>query len=407
MRILIGGQTYLPAHNGQAVFTAQLAEGLARRGHTVHVVLPSEHLRSYIVRRNGVIVHYLWAIPLTAFHPNAFLSPFPSGPIQILLDRIRPHVIHIQDHYPLSHSLVRLAQAQGIPRMGTNHFVPANVAPYFLGLNRLGPVFERALWHWVLVVFNRLNLATAPSRTAADLLRAQGLRVPVEPVSCGVDCTRFRPDPTVDRAAWRRRYGLHPERTAFFFVGRVDPEKRLEVLIQALARLGRADIQVAIAGTGTDLERLRNLAQELGVADQVCFLGFVPDEHLPPLLNSVDVFAMPSTAELLSIATLEAMACGRPVLAARALALPELVTHGINGRLFHPDDVADAAAQMAWLADHPQAWPEMGRAARHTAEAHSLENTVTRYEALYTQIQAAPTSFPTLQRTTAKANPSG
>ncbi len=389
MRILIGGQTYAPARNGQAVFTTHLAEGLARRGHQVHVVLPSEHLRPYTVEHHGVTVHHLWAIPLTAFHPHAFLSPAPGGPLRHLLGEIRPQVIHVQDHYSLGQALVRLAQERGIPRIGTNHFVPANLAPYFRGLNRLGALLEHMLWQWMLGVFNRLDLITAPSRTAATLLRLQGCQVPVVPLSCGVDCGRFRPDPDVDRGFWRRRYGLAPRRTVFLFVGRVDPEKRLDVLLSALTRLPREDLQLAIAGQGTDQERLQELARRWGLADRVRFLGFVPDREMPALLNSVDIFAMPSTAELLSIATLEAMACGRPVLAARALALPELVQHRINGRLFRPNDPDDAAAQMAWLTEHPEEWPRLSRAARTVAEAHCLEHTLQRYEALYHQLCAA------------------
>ena len=109
----------------------------------------------------------------------------------------------------------------------------------------------------------------------------------------------------------------------------------------------------------------------------------MPDEDLPALLNSADLFAMPSSAELLSIATLEAMACGRPILAARARALPELVTEGENGRLFGPADAADAARALAALVAEPQRWRAMGAESRKRAMAHALDDMVRCYEDVY------------------------
>jgi len=128
---------------------------------------------------------------------------------------------------------------------------------------------------------------------------------------------------------------------------------------------------------------LQALAKSLGLGDRVRFTGFVPNEDLTALLNGIDVFTMPSEAELLSIASLEAMACARPLLLANAVALPELVTQGVNGYLFKPGDAQDAERCMGLLADHPEQWEAMGRASLEKAQVHSLENTIQRYETLY------------------------
>jgi len=236
--------------------------------------------------------------------------------------------------------------------------------------------------------YDHLDVVTAPSRTAANLVRSVGLKPPVFPVSCGVDTGLFRPDPSVDRLYWRAHYGIDPQRKVFFFVGRVDKEKRLDVLLRALQRLDRDDIQLVIGGKGAAFGQMQALAQTLGLRQKVHFTGFIPNEDLPGVLNSIDVFVMPSEAELLSISTLEAMACSRPLLLARAVALPELVDEGVNGLLFTPGDVADAARGLAWFADHPERWPEMGSASLEKVQAHSLENMVCRYEELYTSLLA-------------------
>jgi glycosyltransferase involved in cell wall biosynthesis len=172
------------------------------------------------------------------------------------------------------------------------------------------------------------------------------------------------------------------------FVGRVDGEKRVDVLIRAIKALKRDDIQLAVTGKGAALPDLKALVQDLKVEDLVRFTGFVPDSDLPALLNCIDVFAMPSQAELLSIASLEAMATARPILAANSQALPELVTDDVNGYLFKPGSVSDAMRCMLLLADHPERWAAMGAASLEKVQPHSLENMLTCYEDLYRQILA-------------------
>jgi len=174
-------------------------------------------------------------------------------------------------------------------------------------------------------------------------------------------------------------------------VGRVAGEKRLDVLLHALARLARDDIQLGIAGKGSATEGLKALAKHLKLAGRVQFTGPIPDADLPVLLNSSDVFVMPSHAELLSLATLEAMACGRPVLLANAMALPELVTDGVNGYLFKAGDPLDAARCMDLLANQSERWPAIGRAGLERASLHGLDRVVKQYEALYEELlPAAP-----------------
>jgi 1,2-diacylglycerol 3-alpha-glucosyltransferase len=95
---------------------------------------------------------------------------------------------------------------------------------------------------------------------------------------------------------------------------------------------------------------------------------------------------MPSEAELLSIASLEAMACGRPLLLANAVALPELAGDGSNGYLFRPGDPVDAARCMALLADHPEHWARMGAISQEKARYHSIEHALKQYENIYANI---------------------
>ena len=383
MRIAIAGQTYHPAANGQAVFTVHLAEGLAQAGHDVVALVPSDQGRAYRRSLNGVTVCSVSSISFGARYPEVYISAFPHAEVSRLLTEFQPDLIHIQDHYPICNVSVRLGRKRHIPLIGTNHFLPENVIHYLPVPRWSWPYLNRLLWSMMLEVYNRLNMATTPTETAARVLRQQHIRVPVHPVSCGVDLARFHPDAFVHRDEMRRRYGLDPQRTIFLFVGRVDQEKRLDVLLRAMKRLDREDVQLAIAGRGRHFEAFQAQARQLGLADKVIFTGYVPAEDLPALLNSVDIFAMPSEAELQSIATLEAMASSLPILAANARALPELVEDGVNGYLFRAGDSEDAARCMVRLVAEKDRWPAMGQASAGRAGQHGLGATVSRYEELY------------------------
>ena len=383
MRILLAGQTYDPPVNGPGVFSRQLAEGFVREGHQVLVLTPSPRLRAVGRLQHGVQIEGVPALPLFPPYSDVRVSLL-SGPwVGRLLDRFRPDVVHLQDHYPLCRSVLAAARRRDAPVLATNHFLPENMLPYIPLPEWCRPRIEGLLWKTALDVLNRADLVTAPSRTAAEILRERGLRVEVRVVSCGVDVQRFAPDPGVDRRGVRRRYGLDPEATLFLYVGRLDREKRVEILLHALTRLDRGDLQLAVVGQGRHRTALLALAVRLGLARRVAFLGYVPGGDLPALLSSADVFAMPSDAELLSIATLEAMASGRPILAADARALPELVRPGVNGILFRPGDIESAARGIAALADHREGWARMGAASRARALPHDCRETRRRYLELY------------------------
>jgi 1,2-diacylglycerol 3-alpha-glucosyltransferase len=388
MRVLITGTTYYPALNGQAIFMVNLAEGIAAGEHDVCALYPEP--RQFSGRRNGVRLETVRSHEFKFIGPESYHPLRSTARVRQVLDDFRPDIVHIHDHYPLSATVVREAKRRGIKTFGTNHFSPVHVEPFIPGSVRFKPLVERMLWAWLLHLYRQLEFVTAPSQYAINELRRQGLQVPAVAISCGTSLARFHPDPSFDRVAWRSHYGLDPQAAVFVSVGRVERVKRIEVMVQALHLLGRTDIQLALAGDGAFLEHLKSIARALNLGDRVRFLGRLPNEELPTLLNSADVFVMTSETETLSIASLEAMASGLPVLLANASALPELVTPGVNGYLFTAGDPVDAARYMSRLADQPGQRVAMGRASRQRAQAHSLDLTLQRYETLYRQILESP-----------------
>ncbi|MDP9794797.1 glycosyltransferase involved in cell wall biosynthesis [Catenuloplanes nepalensis] len=379
MRILIGADTYAPHVNGASYFAQRLAAALNER-HEVHVVSPATgYSSSRRVDGAGIVEHRVRSLPIWQRREFRFSLPVALRRVAgRILDEVRPDVVHVQSHFPICRALVAAAHERGIFVVATNHFMPENLTHYLpFGREQVHA------WGWrdAARVFARADVVTAPTPYAAALATVAGIPGPVLPISCGIDLSRFRSGG--DAAGFRLRYGLADVPTVAF-VGRLDSEKNLDVLVRAFATVRRrVRSQLLLVGTGAEDRALRTLAAELGIADSVRFAGFVPDEELPSAYAASTVFVNPGTAELQSLVTLEAMACGRPVLGADAAALPHLVINDETGFLFAPGDARALAGHLVTLLEDPDLAAAMGRRARAVAEQHDEERTVAAFEQLY------------------------
>ena len=387
--ILLAGQTFGP-WNGPGVFSQRLARGLVQCGHDVTFVVPANCLRgANRTGSGGVHLETLPSFSLGGFYPDVHVTPNADRAIEKVFDRAQPDVVHVQDHHGVSRGVVRAALRRGIPVVATNHFLPGNLIPHVPLLSNFSlsrKLLDAILWHTVMDAFSGVQVVTTATDTAALLMRQKLDRVPIRAISNGVELTRFHSRSGMSVKATRFRFGLDSRQVLLLYLGRVDREKRLDVLIRALALARRSDVQFAVAGRGRDTERLRDLAAALDLGHRVRFLGYVDDAELPALLRSADLFAMPSDVEIQSIATLEAMASGLPVLAADAGALPELVDNGVNGFLFRPCDPQDASRRLLQILHARQRWPAMSEESSRRAGEHAIEQTISAYARLYEEL---------------------
>lgn len=387
MRILITGTTYPPCFNGQSIFTGHLAEGMAKKGHHVRALFPSHLIKPFLTNVSGVECQGIRAFDV-GFHVDVYYSLFPQTAIHSAFSDFKPDIVHIHDHFPLSAMIANEARKKGLKVVGTNHFLPENWAPYF-PWSILPPRFsEKVLWAWVRSIYDRLDMVTSPSKTAAGIIKSIGLKAPVTPISCGVDLNTFNTHYREQRQQIRQMYGLPLDKPVMAFVGRLDGEKKLDVILKAIQLSGCDQLHILVVGKGAAQEEIKKLVADLGLTGRAHFPGFIASEDLPKALNAVDIFTMPSEAELLSIATLEAMGCGLPVLAANSRALPELVDQEVNGYLFTPSDPQDAASYIRKFIQSPARWPEMGEASLKKVQPHSIENTYNQYEKIYLDLLA-------------------
>lgn len=384
MRVLIGADTFPPDVNGAAKFAERLAIGLAARGHDVHVVAPAASRKhgTWTEEYEGqkVTAHRLYSWRWRPHPWLRFAMPWTiKRNSRKILDQVKPDVVHFQSHIVVGRGLSIAAEERGIRVIGTNHFMPENMLEHTLIPKPWQAWAVRQAWKAAARTFGRAEAVTTPTRKAADYLeRSTGL-TGVHAISCGLDASQYTPsfEPRTENR--------------IVFVGRVTGEKQIDVLLKAAAKLPKElNAIVEIIGGGELVKSLQQLAKTLGIADRVEFAGYVSDAGLKASLTRAAVFAMPSIAELQSIATMEAMASGLPVVGANAMALPHLIHHGENGFLFEPGNVDELAQRLEQILTMPQ--EELNaykQASLRLVQAHDINRTLDTFEALYRGEQVA------------------
>jgi glycosyltransferase involved in cell wall biosynthesis len=296
--------------------------------------------------------------------------------IDDLLDEIKPDVVHIQSHLIMGRYLVPSAKARGIRVIATNHIMPENLIKYSVIIPKwFEATAMKMAWADSGRILKQCDAITTPTRRAAELLEAAAGVSGVLAISCGIDASKFaNSTPTSN------------ETPRVLFLGRLDYEKHIHNLLRAVARLPKdLNTQVELVGKGGEQAYLEQLATELGIRDQVTFFGHITEQDLPKAYERATVFAMPSIAELQSIATMEAMASGRPVVAADAMALPHLVHDGDNGYLFPPEDIDAFADRLKRvLTASPEELKRLSENSLYLIQAHDIQRTLRVFEELYT-----------------------
>jgi glycosyltransferase involved in cell wall biosynthesis len=378
LTILLGCDTFAPDVNGAARFAERLAAGLVERGHTVHVIAPATS-----VFRTGeweethegarLKMHRLFSLRWYPQEWLRFMMPWTmrrnAGRI---LDEIKPDAVHFQSHFVVGRGLSLAARSRGIRVIATNHTMPENMVEHTTVPKPLQPVLLRWAWRDATQILKRADAVTTPTRRAADYLEEATGITGVHAIGNGVRVSDYTPD-------------FEHRGNCIVFVGRVASEKRLEVLVRAVALLPKGlDWSLEIVGDGEQRHQLERLAAQLQVDDRVRFAGAVSDAELKDAYTRSDVLAMPSTAELQSLVTMEAMSSGLPVVAADAMALPHLVHDGENGYLFRPDDPHDLARKLERILTLPdEEFRRMKKASLRLIRAHDIERTLTTFECLY------------------------
>ncbi len=238
------------------------------------------------------------------------------------------------------------------------------------------------------------SLIAANPDERADLVWRQ--RTPTDKVCTvppGVDLDLFVPG---DREASRRELGLHPDRPVALFVGRIDPIKGIDSLLDAVRLLAHDDPEPTVVLIGGDLDadghptgalgEVARAADSMGIADRIRFEGSRRQDVLPTYYRAADVVVVPSRYESFGLVAVEAMACGTPVVATRVGGLRFTVEDGEGGLLVPPRDAAALADAVRRVLGDTDLRSRLGAGARETAARFSWPAVAAQISHVYARL---------------------
>ena len=380
MRIALVTDTYAPQVNGVTTVVVRIADVLREFGHQVAIVAP---------RYPG----YASLDPAQLRIPSASFPPYPAirlslprfGAVARFLDTFQPDVVHVATEGPLGLTGRRYAVRRGTPLVTSYHTnFPQYARHYGAGL------VEPLVWKWLRWFHRPAVLTQTPGEAVAHELERRGIGRPVV-WGRGVDTVHFHPGRR--SAGWRRWLAGGDDAAIVLHVGRLAPEKNIDVLaeawIAARERVGQRATFV-LAGEGPETRRL------LTLLPWVRQLGFLDRDKLADVYASADICVLPSKTETCGLVALEAMASGLAVVAADAGGFRESITHGHSGILVAPEDATGFAAEVLSLVIAPRRRAEIAEAARAAALARDVapENLelLRQYTAAAGHVEAGATS---------------
>jgi N-acetyl-alpha-D-glucosaminyl L-malate synthase BshA len=364
------GITCYPTYGGSGAVATELGLELAKRGHEVHFITYDApfRLRGYTER---VFFHQvdtkMGRYPLFDHFP--YTLALASKQHEVVL-REGLEILHV--HYAIPHATTAFLARE---MLGAAH--PLRVITTLHGTDITLVGQEASFYAITKFSIERSDAVTAVSAYLRDeTYRAFGC------VSCDL---RVIPNfvnlqeyfPTDGRAA------LAPEgHRVITHVSNFREVKRVKDVVRVFARIRRAmPATLVMIGDGPERVDAENEARDLGVAGDVRFLGRL--DTIASLLQTSDLFLLPSQTESFGLAALEAMACGSPVVASRAGGLPEVVDDGVNGILEPVGSVEAMGRRAVELLRDPARHTAMREAAIAKARSYSADAVVPMYEALY------------------------
>lgn len=362
VNILFISEVSLPTVSGVASSTDSITRFMAGRGHHVYLVCPKPVVAYTAPPQKNLTLTYTTSLrdPFFVGKPMGII-PFGFFDLKRILATKKIDVVHIQEPGSLGIMALFLSKIYRVPTVGAMHFsleqifrvVPAAFQPFTVPFMK---------WY-IRFIYPRYTAIMMPTKTVIPSLSAIiGNKERIHAVSNGVDTAVFTPR-TGSYASLRRKYHLDLSAIYFSYIGRLDSDKNIETILRALPHTD-ASIRLILAGVGKQVDALHVLARTLGVSDRIAWFGRVDRPEMVDLYRLSDGFVIMSPVETQSLVALQAIACGLPLLAADAGALPELVRQGKNGFLISTFDENGLAEKMTYLAGNKPARENMGKESR-------------------------------------------
>ena len=367
------GITCYPTYGGSGVVGTELGIELAARGHEVHFITSAWPFR---LRQPNPLIHFheveVMTYPLFDHPPYALALATRMAEVAELAGLDLLHV-----HYAIPHSVSAfLARSMLAPRRlpfittlhGTD-ITLVGIDSSYLGITRFAIEQSDA----VTAVSSHLQKST---------VEAFEVQREIEVIYNFVNCDNYK---RITDPAARLPFAPQGERI-LVHMSNFRAVKRVTDTVEILARVReKVPAKLLLAGDGPERAAAELLAHKRGVHEHTVFLG--KQDNVEEILGIADLLLMPSEMESFGLAALEGMACEVPPIASRVGGVPELVTHGVDGFLAEPGDVATMAGDAIRLLENPSLYEQVSKAARQTALTRFCSTLIIpRYEDLYRRV---------------------
>lgn len=367
------GMVCYPTFGGSGVVATELGKALAAQGHEVHFITYDQPVRLGSFRPN-VYYHEVRISKYPLFDYPPYELVLASKMVEVARQQ-KLDLLHV--HYAIPHASSAYTAKRILAASG--HELPVITTLHGTDITLLGkdPSFEPV----ISFAINESDAVTAVSSSLrSDTYKLFGINCDIEVIPNFICPQHF-----ASLGETQNRSEFAEEQEALIcHVSNFRPVKRVEDVVRTFAHLvERRPARLMMVGDGPDRPAAERLARELGVADQVSFLGKLKN----PLeaLSMADLFLLPSESESFGLAALEAMACGVPVVASEAGGLPEVIRHGVSGMLAPVGDVHTMADHAAFLLE-PDNLPRFRKQALDRAATFHIDQVLPTYLAAYGRI---------------------
>ncbi len=376
LRIGLFTDTYAPQVNGVSVSLQMISEGLKKRGHQVTIFAP--RFPGYKDDEPNVM-----RLPSLKYLNNPPIYVAVLGTPRSTWKLTREHFDVLHAHSPASVGLLAYltASTKRLPLIYTYHTSITDYTHYIKFIGGTGLIKRAAGW------FSKASTdlgdqIVVPSPKFQRLLLTQKVKQPITVIPNGIDLSMFKT--ARNPGSLRKRLGIASDAPIMLTVGRMDPEKRLEFIVEAFDLIADRvpNAHLVFAGDGGSRKDVEARAAATHAKDRIHFLGMVNRAELPDIFHDADVFLSASTTEVHPISVIEAIASGLPMVAVQDEAFEGMIDNGLNGYLV-PLDVNVYANTLADLLPDRERLKTFGVHSTKLSEKYSIESQVKALEKLY------------------------
>jgi 1,2-diacylglycerol 3-alpha-glucosyltransferase len=370
MRIALVTDSFLPQTNGVTMAVLELSKALASRGHKIFILAPSYPKNPEFSHRNVTVKRFA-SIPAPFY--GGFRIVLPAMAVKKFLKAQKIEIVHVNTPLSLGIQDLLAGKSLKIPLVETYHTFMTH--PSYLKHMHLNHDIGRFLVQSFLNLFhNAFDLVVCWSYTMKQELVNSGLKKSSVILPLAINL----------RSITSPKRTLLRKKPVVLFVGRIAYEKNLPLILESFAlvlkRVPSAVLQ--IAGDGPQLQEIKQKVTELGIEDNVLFIGIAPRKSLLKIYASASVFVNATDSETGPITLIEAMANGLPCVSVEGKGIP-IVKSGINGFIAKQKDAASLASSILKILMNPKMNGRMSKAALRTSKEYDMKTAVKSWEEVY------------------------